>query len=379
MKICILYPPASSSVAIETFCRTLQEAGHHLKVVTFAKQGPLHDKLKNFNISCEALNIENGKGLNYYFSLFRKVLKILRKGKYDVVVSHLNNANFITIFCQYFISGRVVIFRHHAESEFYYNFGHLFGLTRNRNEILADKIINKLAPTIVTPSTAVYNSLVQYENCNKEKVKLVHYIYDFTLYSQPIESTKQIIRKDYHANLLCIMVSRMIPNKQHFITLQVMRELILEGKSIKLLLLDSGPLEKQLKNYVEENGLSEYVYFLGFKPNVIDYLNASDVLVHPSLTEASSNVVKEMALCGNPSIVCKDVGDFNEYLEDKISGYFIDRSVLYNSLKSSLSYVYEHSDSLKQTGLKARNQVVRYFSNTPENKQNLLNIFLSNN
>jgi glycosyltransferase involved in cell wall biosynthesis len=52
-------------------------------------------------------------------------------------------------------------------------------------------------------------------------------------------------------------------------------------------------------------------------------LSAADLIVHPSITEASSSLIKEAGLVNKPVIVCSGVGDFDQYIEHDKNGYLI--------------------------------------------------------
>ena len=53
---------------------------------------------------------------------------------------------------------------------------------------------------------------------------------------------------------------------------------------------------------------------VGFREDFVNYMAAADLLIHPSLTEASNNVVKEMGLLQKGVAVCRHVGDFNDFI-----------------------------------------------------------------
>jgi glycosyltransferase involved in cell wall biosynthesis len=72
--------------------------------------------------------------------------------------------------------------------------------------------------------------------------------------------------------------------------------------------------------------LDAHVEFLGYENDVLTYLKASDWLVHPSISESSCVVVKEAGIVELPVIVCKGVGDFEEYLTNGVDSFIISPS-----------------------------------------------------
>jgi len=47
--------------------------------------------------------------------------------------------------------------------------------------------------------------------------------------------------------------------------------------------------------------------FMGFEKNIFDFIEYSDVLLHPSVSESSSLILKEFGFRKRPVIVCRDV------------------------------------------------------------------------
>jgi glycosyltransferase involved in cell wall biosynthesis len=74
-----------------------------------------------------------------------------------------------------------------------------------------------------------------------------------------------------------------------------------------LLIVGSGPEEKELKNLVKEKGLEDKVVFTGFREDVLDILAATDIYVLPSISEGLSISLLEAKASGCASIVT-DIG-----------------------------------------------------------------------
>jgi hypothetical protein len=208
----------------------------------------------------------------------------------------------------------------------------------------------------------VYNGMIKYEKVKAKKIAIIPYIYDFNSYAKPNENEVSRIRNKYPAKLLIITASRMIKMKRHDLVLPVYKKLIQEGYSIKVLLLDEGDEKNNLQQYVKNNRLEEAIFFLGFRTNIIDYLAAADLLVHPSYTEASSSLVKEFGLLKKPVIVCSGVGDFDQYIIHKKNGFLVTPPDEMNEFEENIKFVYNNKDESKQIGTNLHNSVLKLFS-----------------
>lgn len=310
----------------------------------------------------------------FFYKHIINLKSICKRKKIDFVWCHLQEAIFPALLAQRFIKAKVIAFRHHAESAFYTEMGEKFGMRRNSNEVKLDKWINRMAKSMIVPSSGVWVSMEKYEGADMRKVKLIPYIYDFSKYQQPdLEAVNQL-RRELNCHVVLIMVSRMIESKQHLPVFEVVNELIKEGLSIKMIVMDDGPLRPKLEKFVSDHQLESQIIFTGFRQDFINYMAAADLLIHPSLTEASNNVAKEMALLEKGVAVCKEVGDFNEYIVPGKNGFFLDRYNLKASIEEAIRNAYKNPEQLKMMGKVLRQDVVKLFSDTKENRQRYLDL-----
>ena len=80
-----------------------------------------------------------------------------------------------------------------------------------------------------------------------------------------------------------------------------------------LLVVGTGPLEGNLREFAGQMGIAKRTYFLGFRPDVPAILAASRILVLPSRWEGMPNVVLEAMATGLP-VVASDVEGVRELL-----------------------------------------------------------------
>jgi len=373
-KILIYYPPNNRSIAIETLCKAVHDAGNEVFFLTLTEKGAIHQVLESKGIKTFSHTLIRKNSWIYFLRHARFLRKFCKERKIDKVLSHLQECNIISVLVKPFLKARLINFRHHAESRFFHLYGNQLGLTRNKNEIRLDKIINRLSSKIIVPSGDVWVSMEKYEKANMHKVQLVPYIYDFSEYQQPDYEVVKSLREKYSCRLLLIMVSRMIATKQHRPVFDVINKLHREGLSVKMLVMDDGPLKPELEKMVQENQLQDTIIFTGFRKDFINYMAAADLLIHPSLTEASNNVVKEMGLLQKGVAVCKDVGDFNEYISEDENGYFLDANNLERSLEEIIRKAYQQPEQLKEMGIALNKKVISFFSDTAANRQPYLDL-----
>jgi len=138
--------------------------------------------------------------------------------------------------------------------------------------------------------------------------------------------------------------------------------------------MDDGTLRPKLEDFINENNLGGHIYMVGFKEDFINYMAASDMLIHPSVTEASNNVVKEMGLMEKAVAVCRNVGDFNDYIEENRNGYFLESNNLYQTIEGVIRDACANPARLKTFGQELKKDVFKHFSDSPENRERVLKL-----
>ncbi len=346
-RVLFYYPSNKRSVSLETIIFSLQKEGVKFTLLTTCEKGSFHQELERYGIKTYSSNIKKTNSLVYYFRQLLFLIKFTKQGKFDFIFSHLQHTNFISVLAQYFYSAKCIVVRHH------YKFNKGFPnipLKVDNMEVVFDKIINRLAKKIIVPSLGVYNGMKNHEKVNMKKVEIIPYMYDFSSYSKPNIKNCKAIKIKYNSDLLAIMVSRLIPFKRHHLVFSSINNLVKEGLDIKLMVFDTGIEEERLKLYIKENNLEENIFMLGYQENLIDYMKSSDILIMPSLTEASNNVVKEMGLMEKAVSVCKNVGDFDEYIRDGENGFLMDTENPGEDMEKILRKVYQNKNILDNLG-----------------------------
>lgn len=373
-RVLIYYPPNKRSVALETLCKAVHDAGHELIVLTLTEPGLLHEVLEKKGIKTYTHVLVRKGPWSYFFRHARFLVRFCRQHHIDMLWSHLQEGNIVAVLAQPLLKAKLITFRHHAESAFYAEFGKKMGMQRNKKEVLLDKIINRLSKKIVVPSSGVWYGMEKYENCRMSKVLLLPYIYDFSAYAKPDEEKVRALRDQYACHLLLIMVSRMIVSKQHLPVFEVVKKLVAEGLSIKMIVMDDGPLRPELEGFIKQNKLEDHIFMPGFREDFVNYMAAADLLVHPSVTEASNNVVKEMGLLQKGIAACRNVGDFNDYITEERNGYFLESNNLLQTVESVIRDAYNYPDKLKRFGGELRKDVFKHFGDSPGNRRRFLDL-----
>ena len=120
------------------------------------------------------------------------------------------------------------------------------------------------------------------------------------------------------------LVARGHPVKDHATLIRAFRRVADARSDVDLLLVGDGPLRPALEQQVAEFGLGDRVLMPGVRSDVPAWLQASDVFVLCSVSEAASITLLEAMACGLPSVVSA-VGGNPELVRKDIDGFHVAR------------------------------------------------------
>lgn len=124
------------------------------------------------------------------------------------------------------------------------------------------------------------------------------------------ESARREIRAKYgiaEDDFVVGHVGRFYPQKNHEFLIDVFTELHKQRANSKLLLLGDGPLQEHIEQKVETLGLTESVIFAGLQKDPAPFYSAMDVFAFPSLWEGLGIVLLEAQYNGLPCVVSEAV------------------------------------------------------------------------
>ena len=128
-------------------------------------------------------------------------------------------------------------------------------------------------------------------------------------------------------------VAELNKNKNQILLFDVIKELKKEKLKIKLLLVGTGKLIEQYKEYVKNNDLENEIKILGRRTDINNILSVTDIYLASSIREGLPVNVMEAMYKGLP-IIAKDNRGHRELVKDNENGFVIkDKAELYNKIK----------------------------------------------
>lgn len=156
------------------------------------------------------------------------------------------------------------------------------------------------------------------------------------------------------------IIARLDLVKDHETFIKAAKIVIEQREDVLFLIAGTGNEEKRLKALVEEMGLENQIFFLGFVKDQYSFFNAIDINVLTSVSESFPYVILEGARL-KKTIISTEVGGINQLIKNGHNGWLInvgDREALANKIV----FFAENRDKIDEMGENLFKTVEKNFS-----------------
>lgn len=128
-------------------------------------------------------------------------------------------------------------------------------------------------------------------------------------------------------DFILLSVGELILRKNHQVVLKALGCLQKQGNlgNIQYVICGQGTKMDELKELAKSLGIAEHVHFLGYRHDIPDICNASDVFMFMSLQEGLPVALMEAMACGLPAI-CTSIRGNTDLIENGITGFLADNT-----------------------------------------------------
>ena len=252
----------------------------------------------------------------FLFNLFNFIFLYINIKKINPDVVHINNggypgaksANLLAIVCK--LQNIKAIYT-------------VNNIALNRNKIfyffsyISDLAVSNSVRYFTTSSKYATNKLKKRIK-NKNIYPIVNSVDDYNIKKINLNKYKK------NKNTKIIITAGLLVERKGFESL-LSSIIIVKEKydNFYLLICGEGSESIKLNNFIDENRLTNYVKIIGYKSNLLEYINASDFFILPSIrNEDSPYVIIEALMLAKP-IISTIVAGIPEMIINKKNGYLI--------------------------------------------------------
>lgn len=332
------------------------QANHH-HVVSLSSTGKYGPMLEALGVPVTMLNMSPSRPSP---AAFIRLVRLLRKEKPDLVQTWMYHADLFGGLAARVVGIRRIVWGIHNTA--------LGPRKSMRTTIWIVKLLAKLSwwlPTKIVVCAQRAMDVHEALGYDRRKMYFIpngYNLSDFHPGLDPQSQLKASLVPD-HSIALIGTVGRFDPQKGHinlFDALKIARGSGLEFRCV-LVGKGVGSSNVEIVECIAQRGLTEYVSLLGERNDIPEIMNAIDLHVLPSLSEAFPNVVCEAMACGTPCVVT-DVGDAAYIVGD--TGWVVppnDPLSLAEAISIALCEL-DSADRYSQRNLRARQRIEENFS-----------------
>ncbi|MBC5628719.1 glycosyltransferase [Clostridium sp. NSJ-6] len=332
MNILFLYPNMNIGGAQKVVLDLVNEISNKTtsKVYLGTTKGKLLDRV-NENVIVIDLPLNQKEKM---VTSIKKIVKIVKENSIDIVHSHHRYTTSLIYLINLLMRKKVNII--HTEHSVY----------KNKN------YINLRGKNIIAVSDMVKQNLIS-NGVKSENI--------FKIYNGVDNGKSTMIREEKHNNIFNIgVLARLSPEKGHIYLIKAVKNLINIGYKINLNLIGDGELKNELKKYVAETNMNQFVKFHGDKEDIYNEINKYDFFVLPSVQEGLPLSILEI-MANSKIIICTDVGGNREIINNNTNGFIINKESI-KELEEKIKYVIDNYEKLDYIEYNAKKTIESKFT-----------------
>lgn len=240
--------------------------------------------------------------------------KLMRHGKFDLVLSFLTTPNFYAILASGIVLSHIPVI---VSERFCDLPGGVTIIERLARQFY------RYAKYVVTNSHHQRKNLSRKYTWLKNRITTIYNGYDLDVFF-PASDTPD------NQEIKILAIASVSPYKNGMCLVEAINILKNEGMSLQVdwigqLVLMGDRLDylNQMNTAITTYGLKDQWHWLNQRTDIVEQIHKHDVLVHPSFGEGLPNVVCEAMACGRP-VILSDTLDHANLIQDGVSGLLFD-------------------------------------------------------
>jgi glycosyltransferase involved in cell wall biosynthesis len=257
-----------------------------------------------------------------FFSKIKQVadfIKTVHKEKPRVILSMLTHNNIMAVSVRLIFRIKVIACEHIILSEFI--------KTRGGEKILwfpvsvLVKALYRFADRVIAVSNGIRSDLIEEFNVAANKIQVIYNPVDINRITElsSVPPEHPFFKSDVP---VVVAVGRLVWQKG-FDTLLRAFNLVIQEMDARLIVIGEGLEKESLEQMVQDFGITDKAFLIGFQRNPYQFLSGADVFVLSSNFEGLPMVILEAIACGTPVIATDCKSGPREILQDGKFGFLV--------------------------------------------------------
>ena len=324
-------------------CKNLNKKKYKISIISLGKNS---HKINLKKIGCNVYELKSKSVLSAMFKIYPLVKKIYKNtNKKNIFISAHHHANIFSIIFLRKLKNIKIIGIERTDISELLIFENTITYIKNLIIYFLVKIYYKKADLIISNSRSGKKDLSQL--CKTRVINI------------PSPAYKKFIKykNNNFKKLKLIAVGRLVKEKGYKIIIKALYNLKI--KNFTMQILGDGPEKMFLNNMIRNLNLEKKIKLIGFKKNLANYYNNSNLFINASLFEGFPNAVVE-AINHNIPVICSNCkGGMNEILLHGRGGDFFPVND-FETLAKKITIFYKNPRNLKNKLKIARKNIKNY-------------------
>lgn len=311
------------------------------KVIVATEEGPLVKELSMVGVRHYDILNTDSKTPHIIIRNIIKIANIIKREKIDIVHSH---HRMTTLYCKIllkFIDFKLIHTQHLCIED----------------KLILTKITLKNIP-IITVSNGAKENLVNKYGLKCENITTIYNTIETENEDYSIDD--RLIDLNNQGRFIVAHISRLVEYKGIYDFLEVVKEVSQKEDNIRFVIIGDGEEKDRIIRYIKQNDLSEIVYLLGNKNNIINYLKKIDLVLLCSYIEGLPLVPIESFSQGVP-VIATNISGTNEEIEDNVNGYLVEKKDI-GDFTNKILQLYYNKDLYEKVSIRCKEVFMEKFN-----------------
>lgn len=309
-------------------------------------------KIKVFFVKDLVRQINPLKDIKALFSIY----KIIKKEKPLIVHTHSSKAGILGRFAAKLCKVNNIVHTIHG-----FGFNDTQNFLKKNLYIFLEKICARFSKILIPVSTENIKKGLKYKIAVKEKYRYIKLGIDIENFKnfKSIPSLKQELNL-LSSDILITTIGPFKPQKNLPDFIKIANNISKKHINFKFVIVGDGILRENFEKMIKDFGIEKNIFLLGWRRDISNILNSSDVFVMTSLWEGLPISTIEALSCGLVPIV-NDVDGQREIIKDGINGFLIKPHDI-KSAEEKILILYNDNKLKDRLSQNARNSIDETFS-----------------
>lgn len=273
-----------------------------------------NNKIKVFFVKDLVRQINPLKDIKALFSIYR----IIKKEKPLIVHTHSSKAGILGRFAAKLCKVNNIVHTIHG-----FGFNDTQNFFKKNLYIFLEKICASFSKVLIPVSTENIKKGLKYKIAVKEKYRYIKLGIDIENFKnfKSIPSLKQELNL-LSSDILVTTIGPFKPQKNLPDFIRIANDISKKHMNFKFVIVGDGILRENFEKMIKDFGIEKNIFLLGWRRDISNILNSSDVFVMTSLWEGLPISTIEALSCGLVPVV-NDVDGQREIVKDGINGFLI--------------------------------------------------------